>query len=106
MKILICASLAAVTLAAAAPAIAQPGAWGLNQRETWLENRIETGRASGMLDARAARAAERQLQHIRDQQSDLIVRDGVLTAADRGMLEGRLDRLNDWLRDEGEGPPL
>ena len=110
MKRLMSAGLVAATLISAAPALAQgDGAWGLDRRESWIQSRIERGRADGSLDGREARSAELQLQRIREEQENLMIQDGgALSAPDRGMLEGRIDKLNDrlhWLRSNSETRP-
>jgi len=110
MKLWMSAGLVAASLITAAPAFAQPDTtWNLDRRENWLQERIARGRADGSLDGREARSAELQLQRIREQQSDLVIQDGgALSPADLGMLEGRLDALNDrlhWLRANNERRP-
>lgn len=86
-----------------------PGAWSLNQREDWLQQRIERGRADGSLDRREAYRAQRALNDIRAMQARLTRRGhGRLNDADRTYIEQRLDRLRDglrWMRDNGERSP-
>lgn len=91
------------------PPPAPPGGWSLEQREDWLQQRIERGRADGSLDRREAYRAERSLRDIRAMQARLLRRDrGRLTDADRLYLEQRLDRLRDglrWMRQNSETAP-
>lgn len=76
-----------------------PGGFTLDQREDWLQQRIERGREDGSLDRRDAWRAQQTLNGIRRDQARLIRRDrGVLTPRDRDYLEQRLDRLRDSLR--------
>ena len=76
-----------------------PGGFSLQQREDWLQQRIERGRADGTLDRRTAWQATRMLSDIRRDEARLMRRDrGVLTPRDRQFVESRLDRLRDMVR--------
>jgi hypothetical protein len=80
-----------------------PGVWSLDQREAWLQERIDRGRANGSLDRREVFRAERGLQDIRRMQADLTARDGgMLNPPDRHYLEERIDQLRstlNWMQD-------
>ena len=96
---------AALSLAAAAPAIAQPmgrGGWDIARRESWLQQRIDRGRADGSLAPMEARRAERQLNRVRREERRLRRMDGgVLRPSDATTLQARLDNVADhirWLR--------
>lgn len=92
------ALLAATTLAAGLPAVASAQDWGVNQRQTQLDQRIEAGVRSGQLtNVEAAR--------LRDEFQDIArlerrYRDGGLSAAERADLDQRFDELSSRIRDE------
>ena len=76
-----------------------PSGFSLEQRENWLQQRIERGRTDGTLDRRRAWQATRMLSDIRRDEARLMRRDrGVLTPRDRQFVESRLDRLRDMVR--------
>lgn len=118
--------LAATTLACAcaAPALAQPygpgpggyqhngyqaGAWTIDRRLDWLQERIRRGREDGSLDWREFRRVDRKLDHIRRDYRREVYRDGGrLGDRDRAEFAARLDRLSDqirWLRHNDERRP-
>ena len=77
----------------------RPGSFSLEQREDWLQQRIERGRADATLDRRTAWRAEHMLSDIRRDQARLMRRDrGVLTPRHRDFIEQRLNRLRDTVR--------
>lgn len=81
-----------------------PGGFSLDQREDWLQQRIEHARSDGSLDRRTAWRAQQMLNGVRHDQARLVRRDrGVLTERDRNYLEQRLDRIRDTLRGAREG---
>lgn len=86
------------------PPAPAPGAWSLDQREAWLQERIERARANGSLNRREAFRAQRGLDDIRRTQADLVARDGgMLNGADRHYIEERLDHLRatlNWMQDQ------
>ena len=86
-----------------------PGAWSLDRREDWIQQRINQGRMDGSLDRREAARAQRTLNEIRATQAQLTRRGhGRLSDTDRIYIEQRLDRLRDglhWMRDNGERAP-
>ena len=106
MKKTVLTAVAAVSLAAAAaPVLAQPvthGGWDLARRESWLQDRIDRGRADGSLAPMEARRAQRQLAGVRRQERHLRRMDGgVLRPSDVTTLQARLDNVADhirWLR--------
>ena len=86
-----------------------PGDWSLDQRENWIQQSIDRGRADGSLTRREALRAQRGLDSIRRTQGDLIARDhGRLNDTDRFYLEQRLDRLRGglhWMRQNQDVVP-
>ncbi len=86
-----------------------PGQWSLDQREDWIQQRIERGRADGSLSRREAFRAQQSLNSIRAMQARLTRRDGGrLNGPDRLYIEQRLDSLRNsihWMRDNGEFAP-
>lgn len=109
MKPFITAALGALTLAVAAPAIAQPMGWDIDRREQWLADRIDRGVADGSLDRREAHRVHQELRSIRRQEDRMRMHhDGRLDGEDRAVLEGRLDDLSHrirWLRHNEERAP-
>ncbi len=85
------------------------GGWSLAQRETWLQQRIERGRADGSLDRREAFRAQRSLNDIKTLQAQLTRRDhGRLNETDRLYIEQRLETLRNnlhWMRENRETAP-
>ncbi len=110
MKRMMAAALVAgALLVGAAPAFAQAGAWGLDQREHWLQERINRGHRDGSLDGREYARVQTQLDNIRhDQRVMAANRGGVLMPDQQRVLEGRLDNVSNsiaWLRHNGERRP-
>jgi len=85
------------------------GAWTLERREAWMQERIDRARADGSLSRRDAYRAQASLNQVKLMQSRMLRRDrGQLTDADRISLEQRLDRLRDsmrWMRQTNETAP-
>lgn len=85
------------------------GGWSLDQREDWLQQRIDHGLADGSLDRHEAFRAQSELRRIRFQEQRLrTMHGGRLWDRDRLMLQQRLDNLSQtihWLRDNGERRP-
>lgn len=86
-----------------------PGQWSLDQREDWVQQSINRGRADGSLDRREYRRAQSTLNDIRSTQAYMVRRGhGRLSDADRFQLEQRIDRLRaslHWMRGNGETAP-
>ncbi len=86
-----------------------PGGWSLDQREDWIQQRIEHARADGSLSRREAYRAMASLNDIRRMQAHLTLRDGGrLNGADRDYLQNRLDHLRQtmrWMQDNDAVPP-
>ena len=81
-------------------------AWSLDQREQWLQGRIDRGVDEHRLSGHEVTRGQTELQAIRSEQSSLKARDGgALSPEDRTYLVGRLDQLNQTLRWEGRNPP-
>ncbi|MDR3512901.1 MAG: hypothetical protein P4L73_14790 [Caulobacteraceae bacterium] len=87
----------------------RPGGWDLDRRIDWMQQRINRGRADGSLDGREAWRAQRSLDGIRQDERRMRYRNGGwLNDRQRGVLQDRLDRLNDqirWLRHNDERRP-
>jgi hypothetical protein len=83
--------------------------WSLVQRETWLQQRIDRGRADGSLDRRETFRAQRALNDIKTLQAQLTRRDhGRLNETDRLYIEQRLETLRNslhWMRENREMAP-
>jgi hypothetical protein len=80
------------------------GDWPLERRESWLQERIDNGRANGSLSRRDAYRAQGMLNDIKMTQARMMRHShGRLRDDDREMLNRRLSRLSDMLR--GERPP-
>lgn len=109
MKTRVAAALAALAVAVAAPAFAQPPYWDIGRREHWIGERLERGVADRSVERREARRVRRQLDEIRAEESRMRQgHGGRLTEADRRALETRLDVLNDhirWVRRNEAVPP-
>jgi hypothetical protein len=127
MRLVTLAILAAAgTIAAGAPAMAQPDHYGhggygdrgrgegpramdLNGRIDWMQRRIDRGRDDGSLDRREVYRVQSALDGIRRDMRRMERRSGgVLRGYQRDELQGRLDRLNDqmhWLRRNDERRP-
>ncbi len=86
-----------------------PGQWSLDQREDWIQQSINRGRADGSLDGREFRRAQSTLNDIRSTQAYMLRRGhGRLRDYDRMQLEQRLERLRaslHWMRGNGEMAP-
>jgi hypothetical protein len=86
-----------------------PGAWGIDQRLDWMQQRLDRGRADGSLDRREARRVQDEINHIRWQVRSVRDRQGGrLYDRQRDEFQARLDRLNDrirWLRHNDERRP-
>jgi hypothetical protein len=81
-------------------------AWSLDQREDWLQGRIDRGVDDHRLSGREVARGQQELQAIRAEQARLVARDGgALSPEDRSYLVSRLDQLNQTLRWEGRNPP-
>ena len=93
-----------------APGYGQQAQWSLDQREDWLQQRIDAGRADGSLTRREASRIQKGLNDVRNEQRRLMYRGhGRLRDSDREFLEQRLDHLREsvrWARqnDEHEAP--
>ena len=80
--------------------------WTLDQREQWLQGRIDRGVDDHRLSGHEVIRGQGELQAIRKEQASLTERDGgALSPEDRTYLVGRLDQLNQTLRWEGRNPP-
>ncbi len=117
MKLLLMAAAAAVTLTSASPVFAQYNytrstsdsdladtpaddrADALNRRADWLRDHIQQDADARYLGASASDRALDRLSAIRDQQARLERDDGSLTIADAQMIQDRLNRLEDRVRD-------
>ncbi len=116
MKSILAAAVAATALMGATPLLAQPyghpaaarPGHDLRDQEQALETRIRQGIQQGQIDRVEADRAYRQLAYLRDHERDLRVRaGGVLTEADRVVLQQQLDQLSQsihWMRSNGRGP--
>ena len=83
-----------------------PGGWSIDQREDWLQHRIDQGRADGSLSPREARRVQVSLNGIRTRQTRFMHRDfGHLTDAHRAYLESLLDQLSASIRGMRENAP-
>jgi hypothetical protein len=81
-------------------------AWSLDQREQWLQGRIDRGVDDHRLSGREVMRGQTELAAIRKEQASLTERDGgALSPEDRTYLIGRLDQLNQTLRWSGRNPP-
>jgi len=91
------------------PPMPAPGAWSLDRRTDWIQQRISRGRADGSLSRREATRAQTELNSIRAAQARLTRRDhGVLNGPDRLYIEQRLDRLSNglkWMRQNNDVAP-
>ena len=88
--------------ASAAPA----GGWSLDQREQWLQDRIDRGIDKGWISGREAERGRQELGAIRTQQATLLARDGgALSPEDHSYLVHRIDELNQTLKWSGRNPP-
>ena len=90
------------------PPIAQAdaAAWTLDQREDWLQARIDRGVDEHRLSGNEASRGQQELRAIRAQEAHLLAQDGgALSDADHSYLAHRLDELNQTLRWEGRNPP-
>jgi hypothetical protein len=109
MKPHIAAALGVLSLAVAAPALAQPPGWDIDRREQWLADRIDRAVANGSLDRREAHRVHDELRGIHHEEDHMRMRhDGRLSDEDRGVLENRLDNLSHqihWLRENNERAP-
>jgi hypothetical protein len=81
-------------------------AWTLDQRENWLQGRIDHGVDHHRLSGQEVARGQQELGAIRAQQSRLLAQDGgMLSQPDRSYLVHRIDELNQTLRWEGRNPP-
>ena len=95
----------AVAMPVASMSVANPG-WSLDQREQWLQGRIDRGVNDHRLSGHEVTRGQTELHAIRNEQASLVARDGgALSPEDRTYLVGRLDQLNQTLRWEGRNPP-
>lgn len=98
-------------VAGAPPPVVTPpttvGDWPLDRRESWLQERIDRGRADGTLNRHEAFRAQAALNNIKATQARMMRRaHGRLRDADRVYLETRLSRLRDSIRSaRDEVPP-
>lgn len=93
--------MAAGCLLGAGAALAQPGpgAWDLNRREGWLQERIDRGVADGSLTRREAHRVQGQLNRIRFEERRMRrMHGGELIPPDRDRLQMQLDGLSDHIR--------
>jgi len=85
------------------------GDWSLERRESWLQERIDRGRADGSLSRREAYRAQAGLNDIKADQARMMRRSyGRLRESDRAVLQDRLDRLSSairWARQNGDNAP-
>jgi hypothetical protein len=82
------------------------GVWSLDQRENWLQGRIDRGVDDHRLSGKEAERGQSELYAIRTEEARLLERDGgALSPEDRSYLVNRLDQLNQTLRWEGRNPP-
>jgi hypothetical protein len=107
----------ATTAAVAGPALAQPygehrfeqpGAWDLQRRIDWTQDRIIRGRDSGQLDRREFYRVQSELNRIRREREGAFRHFGALPPRVRDDLTARLDILNDqihWLSANNERHP-
>ena len=80
--------------------------WTLDEREQWLQGRIDRGVDEHRLSGHEVVRGQGELQAIRKEQASLTERDGgALSPEDRTYLVGRLDQLNQTLKWEGRNPP-
>lgn len=82
------------------------GAWTLERREAWMQERLDRARTDGSLTRHDIRRAQAMLNGIRASQNRMM-RDGRLDGRERMVLQGRLDQLRDtlrWARHE-DAPP-
>ncbi len=118
MKLLLTAAAAVAALGVATPVLAQYNytrttsysdlaatpadsrSETLAQRADWLEARIRQDHDAGYLDGSDRDRALDRLQTIRDQQDRLDRDDGSLTVADAQLIQDRLNRLEDRVRDD------
>lgn len=102
MKRTVLCAVSALILGAAGVAAAQPpapGAWDLNRREAWLQQRIDGGVANGSLTRQEQRRVQRELRRIKHDENRLRRHEGgVLRERDVVRLERRLDVLSDHVR--------
>jgi hypothetical protein len=85
------------------------GAWTLERREAWMQERIDHARADGTLTRRDAYRAQASLNQVKALQARMLRRGhGQLRDVDRQYLEQRLDHVRDtmrWLRQSNETAP-
>jgi hypothetical protein len=99
MKKYILPIFAAVALTAvAAPAMAQPGWRGINERQRELDARIDRGVSSGCLTRGEALRLRTEFQHIAIMERQYRASNGVFTPAERADLDRRMDRLAQDIR--------
>jgi hypothetical protein len=83
-----------------------PVAWTLDQRENWLQGRIDHGIDEHRLSGHEVARGQQELGAIRAQQARLLHQDGgALSAPDHSYLVNRLNELNQTLRWQGRNPP-
>jgi hypothetical protein len=81
-------------------------AWTLDQRENWLQGRIDHGAGDHRLSGQEVARGQQELGAIRAEQNRLLAQDGgSLSEPDRSYLIHRIDELNQTLRWEGRNPP-
>lgn len=116
MKPLIAAAIGALTLAVAAPALAQdwhrdeaPSGWDIDRREHWLDERVERGLEDGSLSRKEAHKVHDKIRDVRQLEERMRHRDGGrLYEDDRIVLEHKLDEISDrihWDRENHEMAP-
>jgi len=100
------AAPAPMAMAEAAPAPEPHRDWTLDEREQWLQGRIDRGVDDHRLSGHEVVRGQGELQAIRKEQAALLQRDGgALSPEDHTYLVGRLDQLNQTLKWEGRNPP-
>ena len=93
------------TVPAAPPPPPAPLAWTLDQREDWLQGRIDRGVNDHHLSGHEATRGQGELHAIRVEQAQLTARDGgALSQTDHSYLADRLNQLNQTLKWEGRNP--
>ena len=85
------------------------GAWGIERRLDWMQERITRGQQDGSLSRREAYRVQSQLNRIKqDVHMSLRMHEGRMDERMQNNLQMRLDRLNDqirWLRHNDQARP-
>ncbi len=85
------------------------GAWGIERRLDWMQERISRGQQDGSLSRREAYRVQSQLNRIKqDVRMSQRMHDGRMDERMRDNLQMRLDRLNDqirWMRHNDQARP-